>query len=514
MSNTLEFIVSGELPPPLLVIDGKGRFLYANRCARKEFGIEDMKNNRHRQRLRDFLTPDSREIDLPRFTNVLKSGASVPVWLSFSSGEGKSLTYKVIPQPLSSFDKTIQGWLLTLKPEETRDSPLTAPFSMIANSTEVYSKKFREMRLELERLRQQNEMNAILSVVGTGILFARNNKIEWVNDALCEMLGYERSELEGNDLQLICCPSDEKRYKEISKKAFDRLRQYGRFILEIEHRRKDGTLMTCINTAVAIYPNDPSKGTIVSFTDITKRKETEQQQQKLLAELSARNRELDSFVFTVSHDLKNPLVTIGGFINLLYKNFGNVMGEDGKKYLTRITKSVKKMESLINDLLNLSRIGRLTGKKTMVSFGELVADSLSSMNSRINDSGIKVKVPKDLPYIFGVKKRLGQVIDNLMDNAIKYIGEDNPTPYIEVDVKEDKGEQIFFVKDNGIGIEKKYHDKIFGIFQRLPYPKKIEGTGIGLTIVKRIIELHGGQVWVESEKGKGSTFFFTVNEEI
>lgn len=510
MSNTLEFTVSGELPRPLLVIDGKGRFLYANRCAQNELGIEDLENDK--RRLRNILTPDSKKIDLPRFTKVLKSGVSIPVWLSFSSGEGKSLTYKVIPQPLSSFDKTIQRWLLMLEPGK-RDRHLATPFSTITNSIEVYSKKFREMQLEIETLRQQSEMNAILSVIGTGILFAQNNKIEWVNDTLCEILDYERSELEGKDLRLIYCPSDDK-YKEISKKAFDRLRQDGKFTMEMEHCRKDGISVTCIDTAVAIYPNNPSMGIIVSFTDITERKEAERKQKELLSELSAKNRELNSFVFTVSHDLRAPLVTIGGFINMLYKKFGNVMDKDGKKYLTRISEGVKKMESLINDLLNLSRIGLLTPKKTKVSFGVLVADSLSAMRSQIEARGIDVKVPEVLPYIFGVKKRLGQVVDNLMDNAIKYIGEDNPSPCIKVGVNEDKGKQIFFVKDNGIGIEKKYHNKIFGIFQRVPYVNKVEGTGVGLSIVKRIVELHGGQVWVESERGKGSTFFFTINEEV
>jgi signal transduction histidine kinase len=206
---------------------------------------------------------------------------------------------------------------------------------------------------------------------------------------------------------------------------------------------------------------------------------------KLLAELAAKNEELDSFVYRVSHDLKSPIVTIDGFVGALREDFGDVLPEEGKKYLRYISDAARKMELLIKDLLDLSRIDRVTRKKT------------------------------DLPVVYGERRRLGRAVDNLLTNAIKYIGKENPSPRIDVGVEEQDGQKVFFVRDNGIGIEKRDFDKIFQVFQRLPSAKKQarEGTGVGLTIVKRIIEHHGGKIWLISEPGKGSTFYFTLKDK-
>jgi len=176
--------------------------------------------------------------------------------------------------------------------------------------------------------------------------------------------------------------------------------------------------------------------------------------------------------------------------------------------------AARKMELLISDLLDLSRIGRLTEKKTEFPFAALVKDVTRGLQPQIKAQGIEVNIQQALPIIYGERRRLGQVMDNLLANAVKYIGKDNPSPRIDIGVEEQDGRKAFFVRDNGIGIEERYFDKIFQIFQRLPSSKRIgEGTGIGLTIVKRIIEHHGGMVWLASEPGKGSTFFFTLKDK-
>lgn len=242
-------------------------------------------------------------------------------------------------------------------------------------------------------------------------------------------------------------------------------------------------------------------------------RKNEKKLEALVAEVAAKNVELEAFVYTVSHDLKTPIVTIDGFIGALKEDFGNILPQEGEEYLRYISDAARKMESLINDLLDLSRIGRLSEKKASFPFVELVQDALETLQPQIKARGIVVNVSEDLPVIYGEKKRLGQVVDNLLANAVKYIGKDNPSPRIVVGVQEQEGQETFFVRDNGIGIEEKYFDTIFQIFQRLPSAKKLgEGTGIGLTIVKRIVENHRGRVWVTSEPGKGSTFFFTLNE--
>lgn len=254
-------------------------------------------------------------------------------------------------------------------------------------------------------------------------------------------------------------------------------------------------------------------GAICTARDITDQRKLEQEREALLQELSDKNAELESFVYTVSHDLKTPVVTIEGFIGALKEDFGEFLGPGGEKYLRRISEATHKMEGLINDLLDLSRIGRIIEKKTEISFTDLAKEAVRALDTQIKERGITVVIPENMPSLYGERKRLGQLVDNLVGNAVKYIGGDNPSPRIEVGAEKRGDETIFFVRDNGIGIDKVYFDKIFKIFQRLPSAKKIDGTGMGLTIVKRIVELHGGLVWVESGVGKGSTFYFTTGNK-
>ena len=247
--------------------------------------------------------------------------------------------------------------------------------------------------------------------------------------------------------------------------------------------------------------------------EISERKEAEKERERLLSELSAKNEEMESFIYSVSHDLKTPIVTIDGFIGALKEDYGKVIGEKGQHFLSRITEGTRKMEGLINDLLELSRIGRVKEKKREVSFAELVKNAAREFHHQIEDRGIKIKVEDNIPPLFGEKKRLAQLVNNLISNAIKYIGKDNPDPLIEAGVIKKEEGPVYFIRDNGIGIDLHYYDKIFQIFQRLPDAKGIEGSGVGLTIAKRIIELHVGHIRVESKKGKGTTFFFTLKEK-
>ena len=245
-------------------------------------------------------------------------------------------------------------------------------------------------------------------------------------------------------------------------------------------------------------------------------KKNEKKLEALLTELAAKNAELETFVFSVSHDLKTPIVTIEGFMGALREDFGNLISEEGEKYLNYIGDATQKMELLINDLLELSRIGRLRLKKTEFSLADLIQETITGLQPQIEARNIQVTVSQDLPLVYGEKKRLTQVMENLLSNAIKYIGKENPCPRIEVGAQEQDNQMVIFVRDNGVGIEKTYFEKIFEVFQRLPSAKKIEqGTGVGLAIVKRVIEYHEGKVWVESEPGKGTTFFFTLkNKEV
>jgi signal transduction histidine kinase len=232
----------------------------------------------------------------------------------------------------------------------------------------------------------------------------------------------------------------------------------------------------------------------------------------LILELESKNTELERFTYTVSHDLKSPLVTINGFLGYLESDINSGNMERLKRDRQRIQDAVNKMHVLLNDLLELSRIGRLMNKPERVAFEDLVNDTLEIVHGRLEANGVTVRTQPNLPAIYGDRPRLVEVLQNLMDNAAKFMGEQT-NPLIEIgQLDEEDGKPIFFVRDNGMGIAPEYHEQIFGLFNKLD--ANGDGTGIGLAIVKRIIEVHGGRIWVQSETGKGSTFFFTLQTSI
>jgi signal transduction histidine kinase len=232
-------------------------------------------------------------------------------------------------------------------------------------------------------------------------------------------------------------------------------------------------------------------------------------QKILISELEQRNAELERLAYTLSHELKSPLITIRGFLGYLREDSINGNSTRLASDIQRISDGTDKMQHLITELLELLSIGRIVNPFEEVSFRTLVDEAVDLVHERIVEQGIAVHIADDLPQVYGDHKRLVEILQNLIENSAKYMG-NQPGPRIEI------GQQgwqdntpVFFVRDNGIGIEPRFKDRIFDIFAKLD--GKSEGTGIGLALVKRIIELHGGRIWVESEGlGKGSTFYFTI----
>lgn len=228
----------------------------------------------------------------------------------------------------------------------------------------------------------------------------------------------------------------------------------------------------------------------------------------LIDELEKKNAELERFTYTVSHDLKSPLVTITGFLGFLEQDAASGNTEKVRGNIKRINNAAHKMQALLNDLLELSRIGRLINPPEEIRFEEIVHEAVDRVRGRLDEINAIVEIQTHMPIIRGDRVRLVEVVQNLIENAAKY---SNPAAHTRIEIgcqPDPHGAPVFFVRDNGIGIAPKYHERIFGLFNQLN--AQAEGTGIGLTLVKRIIEVHNGQIWVESEAGKGATFFFTL----
>jgi signal transduction histidine kinase/DNA-binding LacI/PurR family transcriptional regulator len=246
--------------------------------------------------------------------------------------------------------------------------------------------------------------------------------------------------------------------------------------------------------------------------EIIERLKTEEEREKLFKETEKKNEELEQFAYTVSHDLKTPIITIRGFLGYLESDALSGNFERLKRDIRRISDAADKMYKLLNDLLELSRVGRVINPPEEIQFTDLAESAIQLVAGRLNEKNIEVKVIADEQRVFGDRQRLVEVMQNLLDNAAKFTHAENH-PMIEVGVSsEENGQSMVYVRDNGIGVAPEHHERIFGLFNKLD--PDIEGTGVGLALVKRIIEIHGGRIWVESEAGKGTVFYFTLPKAV
>ncbi|MGE5621225.1 MAG: response regulator [archaeon] len=225
-------------------------------------------------------------------------------------------------------------------------------------------------------------------------------------------------------------------------------------------------------------------------------------------ELERSNRELELFAYVASHDLQEPVRNVSNYTALLERRYKELYDEKGRQMLEFITEGSRRMSELIQDLLSYSRLSNVQSKYEDVDLNAVCKTAMENLKSAIGESGAVIR-PDKLPVIRAVEPQMIQLFQNLFSNAIKY-RHPSRVPVIEVGCEKKGNKYIFWVKDNGIGIEKDYFDRIFVIFQRLHDRGRYPGTGIGLTICKKIVERHGGRMWVESEFGKGSAFFFSL----
>jgi len=235
------------------------------------------------------------------------------------------------------------------------------------------------------------------------------------------------------------------------------------------------------------------------------------ERETLIRELESKNAELERFSYTVSHDLKSPLITIRGFLAIMATDLADGRSDRLRGDVERITAAADSMERQLHELLRLSRIGRVVNPSERVPFGPVVKDAVSLLRSRLEERGIRLVVDEPLPDVFGDRVRLVEVVQNLVENASKFHAADGDR-FIHVGARAPQdGGPVIFVADNGIGIDPRHHETVFGLFHKLDV--RAEGTGVGLALVRRIVEVHGGKVWIESEgRGRGTTVCFTLPE--
>lgn len=235
--------------------------------------------------------------------------------------------------------------------------------------------------------------------------------------------------------------------------------------------------------------------------------------QRLNAELQRRNQELDAFTYIASHDLKEPLRGISNYAQFMIEDYSETLDVEGRQRLVTIQRLIQRMEDLLNSLLRYSRVERAELSQTDLDLTQVVQEALDQLQARLQEEQVQVHLPRSLPIVHGDRAQLTEVFTNLFSNALKY--NDKTEKWVEVGVQNSTNDKVptFYVRDNGIGISPEHQEKIFEIFRRLhPRDSYGGGTGAGLTIVKKIIERHGGRIWVESTPDEGATFYFTFGE--
>lgn len=233
--------------------------------------------------------------------------------------------------------------------------------------------------------------------------------------------------------------------------------------------------------------------------------------EKNLKALQATNKELESFSYTTSHDLRQPVRAINGFINLIKKNYAEQMDAEGREYIETIVNESKTMGNLIEDMLKFLELGKCQVKKSTVNMFNLTTEVIQGMLKPDFNFDIKIKL-EGMPSVTGDEELIRLALTNLISNAMKFAGPIK-NPVIEIGTFFENTSIVYYVKDNGIGFDMKHYNKLFGIFQKIHTDKNIPGTGIGLAMVKKIIERQGGKVWAEGVPGKGATFYFSLPKQ-
>lgn len=361
-------------------------------------------------------------------------------------------------------------------------------------------------------VQNENRFRSIVELAADAIIIANaSGHITLVNGSACQMFGYGADEMVGRLVEDLL-PSELRTSHLKHREAFyadPKPRSMGEGF-QIKGLRKDGSEFIA---EASLTPFQTPEGLTVAATvrDVTEKRRLEHLAEEALAELQRSNAELEQFAYVASHDLQEPLRMVGSYTQLLARRYAGLLDDDAKTFIGFAVEGAERMQSLINDLLEISRLGNSGNILAPVSMESVMERTRLNLRASIVESGVLID-QGPLPIVNGDEVQLTQLMQNLITNAIKFRGHE--PPHIKIAAKELRGFWTFSVEDNGIGIDPAYKERIFVIFQRLHTRADYPGTGIGLALCKRIVERHGGKIRVESTLGAGSTFSFTLKPAV
>jgi PAS domain S-box-containing protein len=404
--------------------------------------------------------------------------------------------------------------------EERTTIPVELKGRRVTERVAVMEARDLRQQVELERRLMETEaryrflIEDAVDTLDSGIIITdRKRQVVWANETIGQFFGIDRDRLIGIDAlrafdRYACALEDPKSVGEVVKEALENGTRIDSYTCRIRPSlgREERVLEY---RSIPIETERYRGGRIDHYIDITKIKELEKVLLEKTKHLERSNEKLEEFSHVVSHDLKEPLRTIEAFSGFLLEDYAEKLDEEGVNYLHTLKKTSSRMRELINDLLALSSIHMDTASFERVNVQRVLEEIKEDLHARLQ--GVNLQVDNDLPAVRGSRSRIRDLFSNLIVNAIKYNDKALPTLHVGwLKESRKRGMHTFFVKDNGIGIEARYQERIFAIFEKLNPRDDYEGTGAGLAICKRIVEEHKGEIWVESEVGKGSTFFFTI----
>lgn len=347
----------------------------------------------------------------------------------------------------------------------------------------------------------KNDPRLIILIHKDGTLKECNNRIE--------MLEYKKEEVIGKHISMF--------FRKISKKnsinTFDYLFSDSKRGVNKEYImvKKTGEEID-VSIKLALTDGEGGSYTLCFIADITKQKDTERRLIKAAYDLKNSNEELEQFAYIASHDLQEPLRAVSSYCQLLKEKEYNNVDEESKKFFDYIIDSSLRMRTLIKELLDYSGVGKKDRPFERINLGKLLEEVLYDFEVLIKEVKAEVIIESDLPEIFAIRFRVKQLLHNLIANSLKFKSEKKPIIRIGCCEEDHSHHWLFYIKDNGIGIDEKYYDRIFGIFKRLYSREDYPGTGIGLALCKKIVETHGGEIWVESGKDEGTYIYFTISK--